>query len=45
MPEIAIILGNTRRTVEFHLTNARQKLGVSSLPQAVAEALRRGIIN
>lgn len=45
MPEIAIILGNTRRTVEFHLTNARQKLGVASLPQAVAEAMRRGIID
>lgn len=45
MPEIAIILGKTRRTVEFHLTNARQKLGVVSLPQAVAEALRRGIID
>lgn len=34
--EIGHILGITRRTVVFHLDNARQKLGVSSLRQAIA---------
>lgn len=34
--EIGCILGITRRTVVFHLDNARQKLRVSSLHQAIA---------
>jgi DNA-binding CsgD family transcriptional regulator len=34
--EIGCILGITRRTVVFHLDNAKQKLRVSSLHQAIA---------
>ncbi|WP_346658860.1 helix-turn-helix domain-containing protein [Bradyrhizobium sp. CW1] len=33
--DIGIILGITERTVCFHLNNARAKLGVGSLRQAV----------
>ena len=33
-PEIAIILGISRRTVCFHLNNIYQKLGVSTRTQA-----------
>lgn len=44
MPETAIILGITTRTVVFHLENARAKLGASTVTQAVAEAGQRGLI-
>ncbi|MCK5750466.1 MAG: helix-turn-helix transcriptional regulator, partial [Oricola sp.] len=33
--EIGQILGITRRTAAFHLDNARQKLGVRTIAQAV----------
>lgn len=37
--QIAIRLEITERTVTFHLQNAKQKLGVSNLPHAIAKAL------
>jgi DNA-binding NarL/FixJ family response regulator len=36
--EIAQILGLSKRTVDFHLDNARAKLGVATRTQAVAKA-------
>jgi DNA-binding response OmpR family regulator len=36
--EIGQILGLSRRTVEFHLDNARRKLGVSTRTQALVKA-------
>jgi DNA-binding response OmpR family regulator len=36
--EIGVILGLSRRTVEFHLDNARQKLGVPTRTQALIKA-------
>ena len=42
--EISKILGISERTVRFFMTNARRKLGVVSNPQAVAQAMWRGII-
>jgi len=36
--EIALILGVTKRTVDFHLDNARDKLGVSTRIQAAIKA-------
>ena len=43
--EIATIIGLAARTVDFHLDNARAKLGVSTRIQAVVEATRSGIID
>ena len=43
--EIATILGLAARTVDFHLDNARAKLGVSTRIQAVVEATRGKIID
>lgn len=43
--EIGTILGLAARTVDFHLENARTKLGVSTRIQAVVEATRSGIID
>jgi len=43
--EIATILGLAARTVDFHLDNARAKLGVSTRIQAVVEATRSKLIN
>lgn len=40
MAETALILGITKRTVEFHLDNARTKLNAMTLSQAVAKAIR-----
>jgi LuxR family transcriptional activator of conjugal transfer of Ti plasmids len=40
--DTAILVGIAPRTVVFHLENARQKLGASSIAQCVAEAMRRG---
>ena len=36
--EIGQILGLSRRTVEFHLDNARRKLGVPTRTQALVKA-------
>lgn len=44
MEEVAIILGVKPRTVLFHIENARQRLGASTSTQAVAVALRRGLL-
>ncbi len=42
--EIAEILNIHEATVRFHLNEARRRLNASSLPQLVAEALKRGEI-
>jgi LuxR family transcriptional activator of conjugal transfer of Ti plasmids len=44
MQEMAMILGVTPRVVKFHLDNGRKKLGASTLPHAVALALRRELL-
>ncbi len=44
MSETATIVGVQRRTVEFHLTNARMKLGAATIAQAAADGVRRGCI-
>jgi DNA-binding CsgD family transcriptional regulator len=43
--EIAEELNITPRTVEFHLTSINEKLKTRSRTHAVAEAMRKGIIN
>ncbi len=42
---IAIDLGISERTVRFHVSNSCRKLGVQRRTQAVAEALRLGLIS
>lgn len=42
---IAEILGISQHTVNAHIRNIVRKLGVASRPQAVAEAMRRGMIS
>ena len=42
--EIATILGLSKRTVDFHIDNARQKLGVATRIEAVVKASSAGII-
>jgi len=42
--EIAVILGLSRRTVDFHLDNARAKLGVATRIEAVATAVAAQLI-
>jgi LuxR family transcriptional activator of conjugal transfer of Ti plasmids len=42
--DIAVLVGISKRTVIFHLENARIKLGAASLTQCVAEAIRRGLL-
>lgn len=42
--EIGTILGISERTVRFFMTNARRKLNVVSNTQAVAQAVRRDLI-
>lgn len=44
MQEMATILRVTPRVVKFHLDNGRRKLGASTLPHAVALALRRELL-
>lgn len=44
MQEIAMILGVTSRAVKFHLDNGRRKLGASTMPHAVALAIRHGFL-
>jgi LuxR family transcriptional activator of conjugal transfer of Ti plasmids len=42
--ETAMIMSVSDRTVRFHLDNARQKLGASTITHAVALAMRRGLL-
>ena len=42
---IAEILGISQHTVNAHIRNIVRKLGVATRPQAVAEAMRRGVIS
>jgi DNA-binding CsgD family transcriptional regulator len=42
--ETAAILVIARRTVVFHLENAKRKLGVATTRQAIVEALRQGAL-
>jgi LuxR family transcriptional regulator, activator of conjugal transfer of Ti plasmids len=44
MWDVSEILGISRRTVVFHVENAKLKLNAVTLPQAVAQALARRII-
>lgn len=42
--EIATILGLSKRTIDFHMDNAREKLGVATRIEAVVRASSAGII-
>ncbi|MCS6911265.1 MAG: response regulator transcription factor, partial [Anaerolineales bacterium] len=42
---IALKLGISEHTVKFHLSGAMTKLGAASRAEAVASALRRGLIS
>lgn len=42
--EIALIVGLSKRTVDFHMNAARAKLGVVTRVQAIAKALAVGLI-
>jgi DNA-binding response OmpR family regulator len=42
--EIAQILGTTKRTVDFHIDNARGKLGVANRTEAVMKAAQNRLI-
>jgi DNA-binding response OmpR family regulator len=42
--EIAQILGTTKRTADFHIDNARAKLGVANRTEAVMKAARNRLI-
>jgi len=42
--DISVILGISKRTVDFHVYNIMQKLGATNRPQAVAVATRLGLI-
>jgi DNA-binding CsgD family transcriptional regulator len=42
--ETAIILGISRRTVEWHAKNARDKIDASNVTHAVAKAVKTGMI-
>ena len=42
--EIAQILGTTKRTIDFHLDNARAKLGVTNRTEAVLKAAKNRLI-
>ncbi|MBU1568365.1 MAG: LuxR family transcriptional regulator [Proteobacteria bacterium] len=42
--DISVILGVSQRTVDFHISNIKRKLGVFSRPQAVAVGLQLGLI-
>lgn len=45
MPEIAKIIGVEHRTVQYHLDNARDKLGAVNLPHAVRVALKNKLLS
>ena len=42
--EISVVLGVSERTINFHVYNLMAKLGALNRPQAVAIAIRRGLI-
>jgi DNA-binding response OmpR family regulator len=42
--EIAQILGTTKRTIDFHIDNARNKLGVANRTEAVTKAVKNRLI-
>jgi len=42
--EIAVILGLSKRTIDFHLDNARNKLGVATRIEAAVKAAIRQLI-
>lgn len=42
--EIAQIVGLSKRTVDFHIDNARVKLDAATRSQAVSEATAKGLI-
>jgi DNA-binding response OmpR family regulator len=42
--EIAIVLGLSKRTVDFHIDNAREKLGVATRTEAVTKAVAGRLI-
>ncbi|OAN56021.1 hypothetical protein A6A04_10720 [Paramagnetospirillum marisnigri] len=42
--ETSVLVGISPKTVEFHLSNCRRKLGVASKIRLVAEAVARGLI-
>ena len=42
--EIGVILGVCQATAHTHVENAKRKLGAKSRPQAVARAVRLGIV-
>lgn len=42
--EIALILGLSKRTVDFHIDNARTKLGVATRIEAAIRAASLGLI-
>ena len=43
--DISVILGISERTVNYHVYNVMEKLGVTNRPQAVAVAAHRGLID
>jgi DNA-binding CsgD family transcriptional regulator len=43
--EIGKILRISEKTVNFHVQNAKRKLGVGTRPQAVVAAMREGLID
>jgi DNA-binding CsgD family transcriptional regulator len=43
--DISVVLGVSERTVNFHVYNLLRKLGALNRPQAVAIAMRRGLIS
>jgi DNA-binding CsgD family transcriptional regulator len=43
--EISVILGISERTVNYHVYNTMQKLGVTNRPQAIAIAAHSGLID
>jgi DNA-binding CsgD family transcriptional regulator len=43
--EISIIISCSKRTVDFHITNIKEKLNAVTRSQAVAVGLKNGIIN
>ncbi|VAW79001.1 hypothetical protein MNBD_GAMMA14-265 [hydrothermal vent metagenome] len=42
--EIGVILSISERTVKFHLKNIYRKLNVTNRPQAIAKAIRYGVV-
>ena len=44
LADSGVILGLSPRTVKFHLENVRRKLDCSTSVQAVAAAVRKGLI-